>query len=299
MPPPRIQPRAITASIFSKPSRAFSHALRCCANDPLTGIIDAVETPDTPPAEGQPIPSRHPSTPSDARNPALQGYPSPRTGRMTNSTATADTTSARRLAPGQRARAAAATGKNGTPHDALLDVVGSSSPGSWSISRGTAQNQRSREGRPDRQAAEQSIKAIENQFARSWIPGDIYAPHDLSPVEQLKARSARMNSAKARALAGSEVQTSRKKIPGGRDVLDELNIDPRKEYKNFAMLGEFVTDMGRIRHSKETGLRARNQRRMAKAVRRAVGLGLIPSVHRHPELFPERKEQRSAMLSFA
>ncbi len=42
--------------------------------------------------------------------------------------------------------------------------------------------------------------------------------------------------------------------------------------------------MGRIKHSNDTGLRPVNQRRMAKAIRRAVGLGLHPSVHKHPEM---------------
>jgi small subunit ribosomal protein S18 len=42
--------------------------------------------------------------------------------------------------------------------------------------------------------------------------------------------------------------------------------------------------MGRIRHRKETGLRPVNQRRIAKAIRRAVGMGLMPSVHKHPEM---------------
>lgn len=42
--------------------------------------------------------------------------------------------------------------------------------------------------------------------------------------------------------------------------------------------------MGRIKHSSETGLRPVNQRKMAKAVRRAVGMGLHPSVHKHPEI---------------
>jgi small subunit ribosomal protein S18 len=37
-------------------------------------------------------------------------------------------------------------------------------------------------------------------------------------------------------------------------------------------------------HSKDTGLRPVNQRRIAKAIRRAVGIGLIPSVHKHPEI---------------
>ena len=42
--------------------------------------------------------------------------------------------------------------------------------------------------------------------------------------------------------------------------------------------------MGRIMHSSETGLRPVNQRRIARAIRRAVGIGFLPSTHRHPEL---------------
>lgn len=49
-------------------------------------------------------------------------------------------------------------------------------------------------------------------------------------------------------------------------------------------MSEYVTDMGKIKHNKDTGLRPRNQRKMAKAVRRAIGLGLIPSVYRHPQV---------------
>lgn len=42
--------------------------------------------------------------------------------------------------------------------------------------------------------------------------------------------------------------------------------------------------MGRIKHSRDTGLGNVNQRRMAKAVRRSIGMGLMPSVHKHPEM---------------
>jgi small subunit ribosomal protein S18 len=49
-------------------------------------------------------------------------------------------------------------------------------------------------------------------------------------------------------------------------------------------MSEYMTDMGRIKHSKETGLRPVNQRRIAKAIRRSVGIGLMPSVHKHPEI---------------
>ena len=50
------------------------------------------------------------------------------------------------------------------------------------------------------------------------------------------------------------------------------------------MMWEYVTKMGRIKHSRDTGLKNVNQRHMAKAVRRSVGMGLMPSVHKHPEM---------------
>jgi len=56
--------------------------------------------------------------------------------------------------------------------------------------------------------------------------------------------------------------------------------------------------MGRIKHSNETGLRAVNQRRMAKAIRRSIGMGMMPSVHRHPEILQKiavRTEQMSPL----
>ena len=48
--------------------------------------------------------------------------------------------------------------------------------------------------------------------------------------------------------------------------------------------------MGRIKHSLDTGLRPVNQRKMAKAVRRAVGLGIYPSVYIHPEILRSKKQ---------
>ena len=63
------------------------------------------------------------------------------------------------------------------------------------------------------------------------------------------------------------------------------------------MLGEFVTPMGRIRHSSDTGLRPRNQRKMAKAVRRMIGMGFMPSVHRHPEILMKEAIRRNEQLS--
>lgn len=55
--------------------------------------------------------------------------------------------------------------------------------------------------------------------------------------------------------------------------------------------------MGRIRNREDTGLRRVNQRRIAKAIRRAVGMGLIPSVHKHPEMLEAEARLRREKLT--
>ena len=66
--------------------------------------------------------------------------------------------------------------------------------------------------------------------------------------------------------------------------------------QNFAMMYEFMTPMGRIRHSRETGLRNVNQRRVAKAIRRAIGMGFLPSVHEHPEILRRRQKEEEPLM---
>lgn len=50
--------------------------------------------------------------------------------------------------------------------------------------------------------------------------------------------------------------------------------------------------MGRIRGRRDTGLRAVNQRKLAKAVRRGVGMGWMPSVHKHTEVLEMEAYER-------
>ncbi|KAI4216763.1 MAG: hypothetical protein LQ351_000712 [Letrouitia transgressa] len=120
-------------------------------------------------------------------------------------------------------------------------------------------------------------------YSRRWQAGDVYAPHDLSEVETLKWRAAQYGGP----------GTAKWKMRRGRrqwgDAFDILALNPISEYKaqNFSMITEHVSSTGRIKHARETGLRPVNQRRLAKAVRRAVGMGLMPSVHKHPEMLEE------------
>ena len=61
-------------------------------------------------------------------------------------------------------------------------------------------------------------------------------------------------------------------------------------------MSEYMTATGRIKSRLETGLRAVNQRKIAKAIRRAVGMGLSPSVHEHPEVLEVKARERALRL---
>ncbi|KAL4801415.1 ribosomal protein S18 [Aspergillus unguis] len=127
---------------------------------------------------------------------------------------------------------------------------------------------RSRMAQREEQRLLAENRALEKYQVRNWKAGDIYAPHDLSPTEMRKWS---------------------KRSPPSTDAFDALNLNPLSVYKNFNIMSEYMTEMGRIRHSKMTGLRPVNQRKMAKAIRRAIGVGLMPSVHRHPMILAELK----------
>ncbi|KAF2227926.1 ribosomal protein S18 [Elsinoe ampelina] len=114
--------------------------------------------------------------------------------------------------------------------------------------------------------AENDRADLARNMTRFWKEGDVYAPHDLSGAEMAKWKVTRAKGKQA------------------RDVCDNLQLNPLDHYKNFSMMSEYITEMGRIKGRSDTGLRPVNQRRMAKAIRRAVGCGLLPSVHRHPEI---------------
>lgn len=52
----------------------------------------------------------------------------------------------------------------------------------------------------------------------------------------------------------------------------------RPDYKEVEVLKKFVSDRGKIMPRSRTGLTARNQKRLAIAVKRARYLGLLPFV---------------------
>jgi len=85
------------------------------------------------------------------------------------------------------------------------------------------------------------------------------------------------------------LDTRKKSTP--KDFFERVQQDPMMFYKNFNLLKDFQTSHGRIKHRTLTGLSNVNQRKVAKAIRRSIGIGLLPSVYRHPELL--KTEQRT------
>lgn len=139
---------------------------------------------------------------------------------------------------------------------------------------------------------EKVSREMMKQMPRKFQAGDVYSPHDLSPVEMKKWK---------------------KRSPRSGDVVDALDLSPLDMYKvcfspiyrpeprlrrrgfpnsanaisapqNFALIKAFTSSSGQILHSQHTKLRPVNQRRIAKMVRRAQGMGIYPSVHAHPEM---------------
>ncbi|EJF61139.1 hypothetical protein DICSQDRAFT_60739, partial [Dichomitus squalens LYAD-421 SS1] len=95
-------------------------------------------------------------------------------------------------------------------------------------------------------------------------------PKHFSRDEYLKARSY-----KKRPALGPDAATSRH-----TDVFHQTGIDPLRECLNSSLLSSFVTSMGKIKRRTDTNLTWRNQRRVAKAIRRAKMMGIIPVLSR-------------------
>ncbi|KAF9124555.1 hypothetical protein BGX30_000896 [Mortierella sp. GBA39] len=83
--------------------------------------------------------------------------------------------------------------------------------------------------------------------------GDIYKPSDL-------------NDSKPTTYASP---------PKPVDQLKILKLNPVVEYKNATLLSHYITPLGRLMSREQTGLSAKNQRRVTKAVRRARAMCII------------------------
>jgi len=90
-------------------------------------------------------------------------------------------------------------------------------------------------------------------------------------AESNQSKNAEIRRPVVRMLGTSRKGTFRRKI-------DPFLADPSVaiDYKNPAILRRFITDRGKILPRRITGVTAKNQRRVAKAIRRARMIALMP-----------------------
>ncbi|GED96429.1 30S ribosomal protein S18 [Gordonia crocea] len=68
-----------------------------------------------------------------------------------------------------------------------------------------------------------------------------------------------------------------KKVPNKLDALREkTGVAPVIDYKDTALLRQFLTDRGKIRSRRVTGLTPQQQRQVATAIRNAREMALLP-----------------------
>ncbi|KAI8980547.1 ribosomal protein S18 [Pilobolus umbonatus] len=91
--------------------------------------------------------------------------------------------------------------------------------------------------------------------------GEVYHPQDLNDAKY------RENLRQRRGKVATPTE----------DPFDSLGLNPLHEYKNFRLLTSFVSDMGKILPREQTGVSAKNQRKLAKAIKRARAMGLMSS----------------------
>ncbi|KAJ3314829.1 hypothetical protein HDV04_005250 [Boothiomyces sp. JEL0838] len=85
---------------------------------------------------------------------------------------------------------------------------------------------------------------------KNFLPKSTYSPADLNDKLVIEER---------------ELRKPRQEVLPTEDIFAKLNVDPLKEYK-----------MGHIQPRRKTGLSLDNQKKLAKAIKRARAFGILP-----------------------
>lgn len=87
------------------------------------------------------------------------------------------------------------------------------------------------------------------------------------------------------APAGAEGQPTSERGPGRRRFMGRAKVctfcvekTARIDYKDYDMLRRYLTERGKIRPRRQTGTCAKHQRAVARAIKRARHLALLPFV---------------------
>lgn len=124
-----------------------------------------------------------------------------------------------------------------------------------------------KEGMQD--AVKPGIKKLESKLIKNFQPGTVYNPFDFS-------------------LERIHLDRKFGVRPGSYDLFEKLKVNPLDLYTNPEFLSRFVSSTGKILHRDVTGLSAKNQRRLSKAIRRCQAIGLMSKTHKDVSILPQR-----------
>ena len=130
----------------------------------------------------------------------------------------------------------------------------SDSPSSSSSSRssmGATRNQKTLNN-----VTAENVKVLNPSLIKDFAYGTTYDPFDFSMARLYLDRK---NKSKFKVLGH--------------------NINPLDLYTSPEVLSQFMSSTGKILHRDVTGLSAKNQRRLSKAIRRAQAIGLLSKTH--------------------
>ncbi|CDR38911.1 CYFA0S02e08438g1_1 [Cyberlindnera fabianii] len=117
----------------------------------------------------------------------------------------------------------------------------------------------------DSNQSEAPVK-LESNVVRYFASDELYDPFDFSLAKlRLERRAYAENNA-------------------GRKFFDEKRVNPLDCYTNTKYLSSYLTSTGRIHPREVTKLSLKNQKRLAKAIKRARAAGLLSSVHKDADL---------------
>ncbi|CAR21185.1 hypothetical protein ACU8KH_00217 [Lachancea thermotolerans] len=118
-------------------------------------------------------------------------------------------------------------------------------------------------------SASSQPKRIDPRLVKKFQSGTTYDPFDFS-------------------LARLHLDKKFSSKNSSNDLFDKNGVDPLDLYTNPEFLSQFVTSSGKILHRDVTGLSAKNQRRLSKAIRRCQAIGLMSKTHRDVSYLPSR-----------
>ncbi|CCF60684.1 hypothetical protein KAFR_0L00770 [Kazachstania africana CBS 2517] len=108
---------------------------------------------------------------------------------------------------------------------------------------------------PQQNNKEDSIKTVNKRMVKSFVQSTIYDPFDFSM---------------AKLHMDQKNKTTYKPMK---------NMNPLNLYTSPELLVPYMSSTGKILHRDVTGLSVKDQRRVAKAIRRAQAIGLLSKTH--------------------